>query len=190
MIAYVFWHRPFADTGQEAYEAALIAFHSELVKRNCDGFQGSATYRISEIPWLDGLSGYEDWNFVKSSAALDPLNKMAVAPDMWDIHGGISNKTDIGHGGLYYHVLGDADPKSLTQTAWLKRPRGIRYDGPLKEIANQVSGTVSVWRKQMVLGPGFEFAILGDQSLELELPEGWKAHYVDRTLLHSSIAGC
>ena len=49
MSAYVFWHRPFADTGQESYEAALIAFHSELVKRNCEGFQrGRRRCRISE----------------------------------------------------------------------------------------------------------------------------------------------
>ncbi len=189
MTAYVFWHRPFAEIDQQAHEDALIAFHRNLVKRTCDGFQGSATYRISETPWLDGLSGYEDWNFVKSSAALDPLNKMAVAPDMWDVHAGVSGKTDVGHGGIYYHVLRDADPNSLTRTAWLKRPRGIRYEGPLKEISSQVIGSVSVWRKQMVLGPGFEFALMGDHSFTLELPDGWEAHYVDRTLLHSGTAG-
>ena len=55
MSAYVFWHRPFANIDQETYEAALTAFHRELAKRPCGGFQGSATYRISEIPWLDGM---------------------------------------------------------------------------------------------------------------------------------------
>jgi hypothetical protein len=188
MTAYLFWHRPFADVGQEAYEAALTAFHRELVIRTCEGFQGSATYRISETPWLDGLPGYEDWNFAESSAALDPLNKMAVAPDMWDVHASISSKTDVGHGGMYYHVLGDADPKALTRTAWLKRPRGIRYEAPLKEIADKVTGPVSVWRKQMVLGPGYEFALLSDSSLTLDLSDDWEAHYVDRTLLHSGMA--
>jgi hypothetical protein len=185
MTAYVFWHRPFTNIGQVAYETALIAFHGDLVKRTCDGFQGSATYRISDTPWLDGLPGYEDWIFVESSAAFDPLNRMAVAPDMWDVHAGISSKTDVGHGGVYYHILGDADPKAMTRTAWLKRPRGIRYEGPLKEITDQVTGPVSVWRKQMVLGPGFEFALLGNSSLKLNLPDGWETHYVDRTLLHA-----
>ncbi|MCH8240892.1 MAG: hypothetical protein IIB62_12780, partial [Proteobacteria bacterium] len=164
--AYLFWHQPFSDISHVAYEDALVAFHRELAKRTCDGFQGSATYRISETPWLDGIPAYEDWNFVESSASLDPLNKMAVAPDMWDIHAGISSKTDIGHGGIYYHVLGVADPKALTRTAWLKRPRGIRYEGPLKEITDQVTGPVSVWRKQMVLGPGFEFAVLDGAGLQ------------------------
>ncbi len=189
MSAYVFWHRPFADTGQEVYEAALIAFHSELVKCNCEGFQGSATYRISETLWLDRMPGYEDWNFIESSAALDPLNKMAVAPDMWDVHAGISSKTDAGHGGIYYHILGNANPNEFTRTAWLKRPRGIRYEEPLKKIAETAKGPVSVWRKQMVLGPGHEFALLGDTFLTLDIPDGWEVNYVDRTLLHSGIAG-
>ncbi len=185
MSAYLFWHRPFAEVGPEAYEDALTAFHRDLAKRSIDGFRGSATYQISETPWLDGMLGYEDWSFVESSATFDPLNTMAVAPDMWDAHAAISSKTDVGHGGIYYCVLGDDDPTALTRTAWLKRPRGIRYEGPLKEIADQVTGPVSVWRKQMVLGPGFEFALLGDSSFELDLPDGWNVHYVDRILLYS-----
>ncbi len=189
MTAYVFWHRPFAESDPGTNEDALVAFHRDLAKRTGDGFLGSATYRISETPWLDGVAGYEDWNFVESSAALDPLNKMAVAPDMWDVHAGISSKTEIGHGGIYYHLFGEDDPKELQRTAWLKRPRGIRYEAPLREIVGQVEGPVSVWRKQMVLGPGFEFAVLGDQSLTLDLPEGWEAHYVERTLLYPGEIG-
>jgi hypothetical protein len=188
MSAYVFWHRPLPGINQEAYEGALTGFHRELAKRSCDGFQGSAAYRLSATPWLDGMAGYEDWAFVASSASLDPLNKIAVAPDMWDVHAGIASKTDIGHGGVYYHILGEADPKPLTRTAWLKRPRGIRYEAPLKAIAEQVTGPVSVWRKQMVLGPAFEFALLSDQPLDLDLPAGWEAHHVDRVLLHAGAA--
>ena len=189
MTAYVFWHRPFADIDQGAYEDALIAFHQAIVKRSCEGLQGSATYRISETPWLDEMPGYEDWIFGASSASFDPLNKLAVAPDMWDVHADISSKTDVGHGGIYYHVLGDTDAKASTRTAWLKRPRDIRYEVPLKEIADQATGSVSAWRKQMVLGPGFEFALFGDQSLRLDLPRGWQAHYVDRMLLHTGTTG-
>ena len=185
MTAYLFWHRPFAEVGRDAYEAALTGFHRALVERGCPGFEGSATYRISATPWLDGRPGYEDWNFVESSAGLDPLNEMAVAPDMWEVHAGISGKTEAGHGGIYYHLLGEADPRALIRTAWLARPRGIRYEAPLRALAGQVKGPVSVWRKQMVLGPAPEFALLGDDSLALDLPEGWTAHYVDRILLQA-----
>jgi len=30
---------------------------------------------------------------------------------------------------------------------------------------------------------------IGDQSLTLDLPDGWEMHYVERTLLHSGAAG-
>ena len=188
MTAYLFWHRPFAERDRDVYEAALVRFHRELVKRRCPGFEGSATYRIAATPWLDGRPGYEDWSFVESSAGLDPLNEMAVAPDMWEVHAGISGKTETGHGGLYYHILGDADPRALTRTVWLKRPRGIRYEAPLRALVEQVRGPVSAWRKQMVLGPGFEFALLGDAALAPRLPEGWEALTVDRNLLQSGRA--
>ena len=189
MTAYLFWYRPFADVAQDAYEAALIDFHRALVARGCPGFEGSATYRISAAPWLDGQSGYEDWNFVESSAGLDPLNKTAVAPEMWDVHAGISGKTEVGHGGLYYHILGDADPRALVRTVWLTRPRGIRYEAPLREIVAQAKGPVSVWRKQMVLGPAPEFALLGDTSLALDLPESWATQTVERSLLEDARVG-
>ncbi|MCP4327266.1 MAG: hypothetical protein GY791_02365 [Alphaproteobacteria bacterium] len=188
MSAYVFWHRPQAAIEREIYEQALVDFHRQLVQRNCVGFRGSATYRIGETPWLDGLPGYEDWNFVESSAAFDPLNDMAVDESMWEVHAGVSSKTEIGHGGIYYHVLGNPGPTTLTRAAWLKRPRGIRYEAPLEAIAAQVPGTVSVWRKQMVLGPAPEFVLLAAAPLSLDLPAGWEALYIDRAILHAGDA--
>lgn len=187
--AYVFWHRPLTSVDQEAYEASLVVFHAELAKRRGNGFAGSATYRLSGVPWLAGTRVYEDWNFIESSAALDGLNETAVAADMWDTHAGISSKTDEGHGGLYYHIVGERNPAALARTAWLTRPRGIRYQAPLAELVRQIPRTMSVWRKQMVLGPAPEFAILGDTFIDLDLPQGWTAHYADRTLLHVDTSG-
>jgi hypothetical protein len=40
----------------------------------------------------------------------------------------------------------------------------------------------------MVLGPAFEFALLSDQPLDIDLPHGWEAHHVDRVLLHAGTA--
>ncbi len=107
---------------------------------------------------------------------------------MWDVHAAIAEKTRIGHGGLYYLVLGESDPTAFERVAWLKRPRGIRYQAPLEALAGRVQGPVSVWRKQMVLGPGHEFCLLGEGRFEIELPEGWEVLYVDRMLLHPARA--
>lgn len=187
MTAYIFWHRPHPEVAQAAYEQALTAFHRDFALHGpagCAGFRGSATYRITETPWLGRQPGYEDWTFVESSAALDPLNRAAVAPVMWDVHAAVAGQTQVGHGGLYQHILGAADPGPLTRTAWLDRPRGIRYQAPLDAIADRVEGPVSVWRKQLVLGPAAEFAVLGDSSLNLALPEGWRVRYVERVPLY------
>ena len=74
------------------------------------GLEASATYQISEVPWLSGLPGYEDWCFMTSSAALDTLNNAAVRPERWNVHAAVSCKTDFGHGGLYYHLHGAEKP--------------------------------------------------------------------------------
>lgn len=183
MLAYIFWHRPFPSVEKTAYEAALTKFHSALRKSSCPGFRGSATYSITETPWLNNQIGYEDWNLLDSSAAMDPLNEAAVAPSMWDTHAAIAEQTDFGHGGLYRYLLGEADPSPLTRIWWLKRPRGIRYQQPLAEIAESIEGPVSVWRKQMVLGPAPEFALLTSASVEPVLEDRWEAFVVERKRL-------
>ena len=180
MLAYIFWHKPFADVTATDYEAALAAFHADLGGSGSPGLISSATYRITETPWLDRAPGYEDWCFVESSAALDPLNKAAVAPERWDVHAGISSKTDYGHGGLYYRLSGEVAHAASTRAVWLKRPRGIRYEQPLSDILDNAGGVLGCWRKQMVLGPGHEFVILGDASLRVDAPQGWESLAVSR----------
>lgn len=188
MMAYIFWHRPLANVTRQAYEDALTSFHRDLGKRTGEGFLGSATYRISATPWLDERLGYEDWNFVESSASLDPLNRKAVASDMWDVHAGIASKTDVGYGGLYHHVAGEAGTQAWTRAAWLRRPRGVRFEALVQEIVRQAAGPVSIWRRQMALGPGYEFVVLGEPPLALDLPGGWESRYVDRTPLSAATA--
>jgi hypothetical protein len=182
MLAYIFWHRPYPTVEKPAYEAALTRFHNALGKTSCPGFRGSATYRISETPWLDGKVGYEDWNLLDSSAAMDPLNEAAVAPAMWDTHAAIAEQTDFGHGGLYRYLLGEADPSPFERVFWLTRPRGIRYEAPLSAIADQTGEAFafSLWRKQMVLGPAPEFALLTDATDTPSLPADWRLLEVRR----------
>jgi hypothetical protein len=183
MLAYLFWHVPRAGVDPRDYESALVGFHADLGASPPPGLEGSATYRTSELPWLDGRAGYEDWCFVASSAALDTLNQAAVKPERWNVHAAVSSRTEFGHGGLYYHLHGDPKPVAGSRVLWLKRPRGIRYEQPLGAMIGAAKGVLSCWRKMMVLGPGDEFAIVGDASLDVPLPEGWQGRMVERTLL-------
>jgi len=81
MLAYVCWHAPYFDIDVSEYENALLGFHEDIMAAPPAGLEASATYQISEVPWLSGRPGYEDWCFMTSSAALDALNNAAVRPE-------------------------------------------------------------------------------------------------------------
>jgi hypothetical protein len=182
MLAYVFWHVPAAGISPSDYEAASLGFQRDLAKTPPSGFASCATYQISEVPWLDGRRGYEDWYFIHSSAALDALNEAAVAPLRRDVHAAIASKMDFGHGGLYRHVFGEAQSFG-TRVVWLTRPRGIDYEPVLRNMAEGSAGFRSCWRRQMVLGPADEFAVIGTSSLAIAIPPGWRGRTVERRIL-------
>jgi hypothetical protein len=180
MLAYVFWHKPFPDVCLEEYEAALAEFHKRLGAASCPGFRGSIAYRISETPWLGQDRAYEDWNFVDGSWALDPLNRWAVSGAMEGVHGRIASLMKVGHGGLYCLHAGAVEPATAARVLWLKRPRGVHYQPILERLLDQARTPVSCWRRQMVLGPGHEFAIAGESPLDIAAPNGWEAVKVKR----------
>jgi hypothetical protein len=183
ILAYIFWHTPFSGTDLREHEMALLDFRTDLAAAPPEGLKASATYQISEVPWLNGLPGYEDWCFMTSSAVLDALNKAAVRPERWNVHAAIASKTDFGHGGLYYHLHGAEQPIAGGRVIWLKRPRGIRYEQALRGIVDGSKGFLSCWRKQMVLGPADEFAVVGKSSLEVSVPQAWPTRVVERRFL-------
>lgn len=183
MLAYLFWHVPFQGIPLADYEAALLAFHRDLAGSAPPGMKGSAAFRISAVPWLAGPQVYEDWCYAASSAALDTLNQAAVQPSRWTVHADIAAKMDLGHGGLYYHLYGSELPAPGARVVWLKRPRGIRFEQPLQDIIARAADFTSCWRRQMVLGPGWEFALTGGPSLKVVAPEGWQSLAVERTFL-------
>jgi hypothetical protein len=79
MLAYLFWHRPYATTTVKQYEEALLRFQQHLGQQHPPGFRGSASFRVAALPWLGNRTGYEDWCLLDGSWALDPLNAFAVA---------------------------------------------------------------------------------------------------------------
>jgi hypothetical protein len=186
MLAYVFWHVPFPGIAAKAYEAALLEFQSALASTPPPWLLSCAAYRIPEVPWLNGHRGYEDWYILESPAALGILNKAAVSPEHWGAHSAIADKMDFGHGGLYEYLQGDAQSLNGMRAVWLKRPRGIRYQQPLREMISRSAGFLSCWRRQMVLGPADEFAVIGTMDLNLPVLGGWTARTVERARLVSA----
>src|SRR6516165_10157396 len=66
-----------------------------------------------------------------------------------------------GHGGLYALVWGEPVLPKQSTAVWLTRPRGIQWRTTLDAL--QLPGT-TLWRRQMVLGPGKEFALIVTSS--------------------------
>jgi hypothetical protein len=116
------------------------------------------------------------------SCALETLNEQAVSGRMATLrHGGTTNGRRIRRGIL--PSLGSMDPHVAERAQWLPRPRGIEFRPVFEGISQTATAPVSVWRRFMVLGPGSEFVILRNASLELRIPDGWAAHRVRRTVL-------
>lgn len=183
MLAYIFWHRPYAIHSRSTYESALAQFHQQLAEVSPRGFRGSAAYRISPAPWLGELEGYEDWYIVDGSWALDPLNQAAVSGRMESPHAAVAALMETGYGGLYSLVWGEPVEAPRSCVAWLSRPRGIRYEPVLAELRDRLGGQPSCWRRQMVLSPAPEFALVGAPSLAPILPQGWQGRVVERACI-------
>jgi hypothetical protein len=86
-----------------------------------------------------------------------------------------------GMGGLLYLVAGEVGMRAAdSKVIWLSRPRGIRWRDFMPALVDSANCAVTVWRRQMVLGPSPEFAVIGALSLALIVPQGWSALEVER----------
>ena len=184
MLAYVFWHAAPANIAAADYEKTLLRFGHALADSGSPGFLGHASYAIGQTPWL-GEPGYEDWAWLEGSWALDPLNERAVSGVMEQPHNAIAQMTKHGgHGALYYLVAGEHKIPGNSRVFWLSRPRGIKWREVMPGIVDSAGSKVSVWRRQMVLGPSTEFAVIAPPDASaLVLPQGWTSLAVDRRKL-------
>jgi hypothetical protein len=161
VLAYIFWHRPADGASREPYEAALAAFHAALAAHPPPGFAGSAAYRLAEAPWLPGGGdAYEDWYRVDGWEALGQLNEAAVRGPRAAPHDAVAGLAAAGAGAVYRLLAGAPPPlRGPVHAAWVDKPAGMPYDEAVPALEELGGG---VWRRQMVLGPAPEFAVLTD----------------------------
>lgn len=159
MLAYLFWHAPAAGEDRASYEAALLAFQAELTRVGPPGLLSARTARVDSLPWLAG-PGYEDCYVVADYAALGELNAAAVDARRIAAHDRVARASVHGVGALYARQAGDGDG-SGEHCAYLGKPPGDSYASFAARIAplHAPSGC-SLWRRQLVLGPGPEFRIV------------------------------
>ncbi len=154
MLAYVFWHQPQRGVDLLRYEEAQRAFHSALELT-------SACFRLADLPFGDKGGGYEDWYLVEDWEKLGELNGAAVDSVRRPDHDRAASGVADGWGGVYSLLRG---PASIPEGArWLDKPRGTATDQFLASLAE-----VTVWQRQMVLGPGPELCAAGSESVGRE----------------------
>jgi len=159
MLAYVFWHWPRPDHAVSEYERLQRAFHAALAQSAPRGFQRSFVYRLDgHAAWLGGTPAYADWYLVDGSPALDPLNVAAVSGVCEEPHARVAQAMAAGAGSLLGLYGGQPDVAAARHITFVTKPRSMSYDNFKIEMGGLP--TSGLWRRQMVLGPTPEFALL------------------------------
>jgi hypothetical protein len=182
MLAYVFWHRPYAHIDRSRYEEAILRFQTDLTRQPPPGFIAAASFAIEAVPWLDDKPGYEDWCLLEGSWAMDPLNSYAITGSRQPSHDSVAALMENGHGGIYAHAGGETPPPQQSTAYWLTRPRGIDWRAALDPVRAKCP-QANIWRRQMVLGRPAEFAVTVPGDTAIEVPSGWTALGVKRLRL-------
>lgn len=180
MRAYLFWHLPYPDVNKKEYETSICEFQSRLAGAEIPGVLGCASFRVPGVPWLGGRDGYEDWVLLSDCAAMDTLNARATVGELQSPHERVASRMGDGHGGIYELISGTPMFDSNSSVLWLTRPRGIQWRPMMESVCEKSSG-ISCWRRQMVLGPGSEFAIVIKDDQILEPFDGWTVTRLPRS---------
>jgi hypothetical protein len=152
VLAYVFWHRP--APGTHDYERRLTAFHDVI------GVE-STWHRVTGLPWMGGLDGYEDWYLVDDWAGLGALNERAISGPRRAPHDAAAADAQWGQAGVYALKRGRPELHHITHAAWRTKPPGL----PHAAFEARLPGR-SVWQRQMTLGPTPEYVLLDVQAIE------------------------
>jgi hypothetical protein len=166
MLAYLFWHQPSAGQAVEGYERALVGFHRRLRDFPVPGLVASGTARVGGLPWMGG-DGYEDWYALDDYTALGVLNDAAVDAEHAAAHDLAAHRAGFGAGGLYALERGSVDTPA-GHCVWLTKPTGVGYPDFDQRLMVLMAGeAVSVWRRQMVLGPAPEYRVTGGREMAM-----------------------
>src|SRR5262249_11507159 len=116
-------------------------------------------YRLDgQAAWLGGSPAYADWYLVDNSAALDPLNIAAVSGVCEEPHARVAHAMAAGAGSLLGLYGGQPDVSAARHITFVTKPRTMSYD--IFKVEMGGIPTSGLWRRQMVLGPTPEFALL------------------------------
>lgn len=169
MLAYVFWHWKQAAVSTADYETRQQRFHTALQQEPPEGFFGSHSCRVRDVPWMsEDTEIYEDWYYVDSFAALGHLNEAAVSRTRAPAHDRAAGVAAGGAGGLYAMTQGALLSTPPRYACWFGKPNGMTYAQLLALLAPSVAQAGALlWMRQMVLGPAPEFVLHSKAQVSL-----------------------
>ena len=165
VLAYVFWHTPDSVDGISTYEASLATFHRSLDPADISGFRGSQAFLVHGAPWVSSPVVYEDWYFVDDFTALGALNEAAVSGPRRRPHDNVAGMAGEGMAGVYALCRGAAQLSDAQRAVWFDKTAGMSYG----DFLDRCGEGISLWQRQMVLGPTPEFCSVDDDE---DLPTG------------------
>ena len=120
------------------------------------------THAIDRVPWsTDGAAAYEDWYLVEDFTALGLLNDAAVSASRRAPHDSAAAHAAAGTAGLFGLRLGRAATNPSAAT-WFAKPPALSYPMLFAQLASEFANfDGGLWMRQMTLGPGNEFCLLG-----------------------------
>jgi hypothetical protein len=171
VLAYLFWHAPRGDDATR-YAAGLAAFHHALAADPPPGFARSWTVRVPGVDWLRSAEAhYLDWYLVDDFTALGALNEAAVSGSRRVPHDAVAGMARTGTAGVVGLLGGEAtlrEAPSAAVMAMVDKAPGTSY-AEFTAALLDAAPEASCWMRQMTLGPGPEFLVLGGAG-GLELP--------------------
>ena len=169
MLTYILWHWPFPEVNSQDYETGLAEFHKSLNATEIQGFKQSVVFRDRGATWTGAEDrGYEDWYILEGSAAMDVLNEAAVSEARKLAHDNVAHAAGGAIAGLYNLQQGQVAIESCRFAFWLTKPKGTGYEEFYQLVRPWTERPgVSLWRRQMVLGPTPEFGLFTPERLSL-----------------------
>ena len=166
MLAYVFWHAPRADDAAR-YGAGLAAFHTALADDPPHGFVRSWTMQVAAVSWLPPAPAhYVDWYLLDDFTALGALNEAAVTGTRQPPHDAVADLARTGTAGVVALVPGSdaagagAGGADHVVLSMVDKPPGTAY-ADFNDAIVEAAGGAPCWMRQMTLGPGPEYIVVG-----------------------------
>jgi hypothetical protein len=187
VLAFLAWHRPAPEVARAAYERALERFHRSLAHQPPNGFRGSASARVEQVPWLDGAV-YEDWYVIEDWAALGVLEEAAVSHGHAGAHDAAASLTGMETAAVYRLLEGSADPARAATAVWVSAARRHQRLALGELLGDGIDPERDgLWQRCLVLGPAPEYCLLAGEApagvAPTRLPQGWQATSVAREVL-------